>query len=74
MASKDYTKFMSAKLEYTKEDLLKQMPLEYHLIIEIFMKSNADIVAEHKKKWDHKIHLKKGKKELFIRNYKLLSN
>ena len=47
MAYKDFDKFMSAKLEYTWKDLLKQVLSKYHSIIEIFMKSNADIVAEH---------------------------
>ena len=50
MAHKDFDKFMSAKPEYTKEALLKRVPPEYNLIIEVFMKSNADIVAEHQEK------------------------
>ena len=70
MASKDYIKFMSAKLEYSRKNLLKQVLFKYHLIIEVFMKSNADIVAEHREKCDHKIHLKEGKKAPFVRNYK----
>ena len=45
MASKNYSKFMSAKLEYNRKDLLKQIPPEYHLIITIFMKLNADVVV-----------------------------
>ena len=61
---------MSAKPKYYKENLLKQALPEYHSIIKIFMKSNADIMAEHKKKWDHKIHFKKNKKAPFIQNYK----
>ena len=36
------------------------------------MKSNADIVAEHRAEWDHKIHLEKSKKAPFVRNYKPL--
>ena len=47
MASKDFDKFLSAKSEYTKKDLLKQIPPEYHLIIDVFMKFNANIVAKH---------------------------
>ena len=47
VAEEDYGKFMKDKPEYTKEDLLKRVPSEYHSIIEVFMKSNADIVAEH---------------------------
>ena len=50
VASKDYSKFMSIKPQYSRKNLLKQVPLKYHLIIEIFMKSNADIITEHKKK------------------------
>ena len=66
MASKNSDKFMSVKPEYTKKNLLKRVPPKYYLIIEVFMKSNADIVAEHQEKWDHKIHLEKGKKALFV--------
>ena len=47
VAEEDYSTFMKPKPEYTREDLLKQVPSEYHSIIEVFMKSNADIVAEH---------------------------
>ena len=64
---------MSAKLEYSRENLLKQVSPKYHSIIKIFMKSDIDIIAKHKEHWDHKIHLKKGKKALFICNYKPLS-
>ena len=74
MAKENYSKFMKAKPEYTKEDLLKRVLSEYHSIIEVFMKSNADIVAQHQDKWDHKIHLEKGKKAPFIWNYKPLSD
>ena len=72
VAKEDYSKFMENKPEYTRKDLLKRVPSEYHLIINVFMKSNANIVAEHRAKWDHEIHLKKGKKTLFVRNYKPL--
>ena len=65
---------MKTKPEYTREDLLKQVSLKYHSIIEIFMKSNANIVVEHWAKWDHEIHLKKGKKAHFVDNYKPLSD
>ena len=65
---------MSAKPKYSRKNLLKQVFPEYHSIIEVFMKSNVDIMAEHKKKWDHKIHLEESKKTPFVRNYKPLSN
>ena len=61
VAQKDYSKFMNTKPEYTKEDLLKRVFLEYHSIIEVFIKSNADKVAEHQDQWDHKIYLKDEK-------------
>ena len=70
----DFDKFMSAKPEYTKKDLLKRVSPEYHLIIEVFMKSNADIVIKHREKWDHKIHLEEKKKTPFVRNYKPLTD
>ena len=41
---------MLAKPEYTKKALIKQVPKEYYLIIEVFMKSNANKVAEHQAK------------------------
>ena len=50
VAHKDYDKFMLAKPEYTKKALIKQVPKEYYLIIEVFMKSNANKVAEHQAK------------------------
>ena len=72
MAHEDFNKFMSAKLEYTREALLKQVSPEYYSIIDVFMKSNANIVAEHRKKWNHKIYLEKGKKTPYVCNYKPL--
>lgn len=56
----------------SKKIYSSELPPEYHLIINVFMKSNADIVVEHQEKWDHKIHLEKSKKTLFLRNYKPL--
>ena len=73
VAHKDFDKFMSAKPKYSKEDLLKQVPSEYHLIIDVFMKLNADIMAEHRERWDHKIHLEKSKTAPYVRNYKPLT-
>ena len=65
---------MKTKPEYTREDLPKWVLLEYHSIIEVFIKFNADIVAEQQDQWDHKIHLEEGKKALFVRNYRPLSD
>ena len=74
VAPEDYSRFMKNKPEYTKEDLLKRVPLEYHSIINVFMKSNANIVVEYRANWDYKIHLEESKKVLFVRNYKPLSD
>ena len=74
MVDNNYTKFISAKLEYSIKKLLKQVSPEYYSIIEVFIKSNVDIVAEHKEKWYHKIHFEKSKKALFVHNYKTLSD
>ena len=74
VAQEDYSKFMNSKPKYTKEDLLKRVPSKYHLIINVFMKSNAHIVAKHRADWDHEIHLEEGQKTPFVRNYKPLSD
>ena len=63
---------MKTKPEYTREDLLKWVSLEYHSIIKVFIKSKANILAEHWAKWDHEIHLEENKKAPFVRNYKPL--
>ena len=60
---------MKEKPEYTKEDLLKRVLLEYRLIIDVFMKLNANIVAEHRVDWDHEIHLEESQKTPFVKNY-----
>ena len=72
VAEENYSKFMKTKPEYTREDLLKRVPSEYHSIIKVFIKSNANKVAEHQDQWDYKIHLEEGKKAPFVRNYKPL--
>ena len=74
VAKEDYSKFMHNKPEYTKEDLLKRVPSEYYSIINVFMESNANIVAEHQASWDHEIHLEESQKAFFVRNYKPLSD
>ena len=43
----DYNKFMKDKPEYTREKLLKKVPKEYHSIINVFMKHDADMFLEH---------------------------
>lgn len=50
MVYKDFDKFMSAKPEYNKEDLLKQVLKKYYLFIEMFIKINTNIVTKHQEK------------------------
>ena len=64
---------MKGKPEYTRKELLKKVPKEYHSIIDIFMKRNADMLPEHKDK-DHIIQLEEGKSPPFVWNYRLLSD
>ena len=68
MANEDYSKFIPAKLEYSREDLFKQVFFEYHSIIEVFMKSNTNVIAEHRPDWDHKIYFNEGKMASVIQN------
>ena len=63
--------FMKDKPNKTQEELLEKVPKDYHSIIDIFMKCNADILPEHWEK-NHIIQLEIGKKPLFIWNYKPL--
>ena len=45
---------MKGKPEYTWEKLLEKVPKEYHSVIDIFMKHNADMLPKHPDK-DHSI-------------------
>ena len=51
---------------------MKRVLKKYHLIIEVFKKSNVDKIAEHQAKQDHEIHPEKDKKASFVQNYELL--
>ena len=57
IAGNNYIRFMSAKLEYSRKDLLKWVLPEYYSIIYILIKSKINIVAEHKEKWSKNINL-----------------
>ena len=72
VTSKDYDKFMKGKPEYSREELLKKIPSEYHSMIEVFMKHKADELPEHRKE-DHEINLMDGKEPPYVRNYKPMS-
>ena len=65
--------FMKSKPNYTQEKLLKKVPKEYHSVINVFMKRNADMLLEHQDK-DHSIQLEEGKNPAFVQNYKPLSD
>lgn len=50
----DVDKFVKGKPSYTREELLKRVPEEYHSEVKVFMKQDADILPEHRKE-DHQI-------------------
>ena len=72
IVQKDYEKFMKGKPEYTRKKLLEKVPKEYHSVLDVFMKCEADMLPEH---WDenYSIQLEEGKNLSFIQNYKPLS-
>ena len=72
IVSDNFNKFMKGKPEYTRKELLKKLPKEYHSVIDIFMKRDTDMLPEHRDK-DHIIQLKESKNPSFIQNYKPLS-
>ena len=45
---------MKGKPEYTRKKLFKKVPKEYHSVINIFMKCDADMLLEYQNK-DHSI-------------------
>ena len=69
---KDHEKFMEKKVEYTLEELKKRVPETYHCEIEVFMRTEADKLASHRKD-DHEINLLPGTEPPFIRNYRPMS-
>ena len=68
----DHEKFMEKKIEYTLEELKKRVPEAYHCEIEVFMRTEADKLAPHRKD-DHEINLLPGTEPPFIRNYRPMS-
>ena len=52
--SDNFDKFMKGKPKYTYKKLLKKIPKEYHSVIDIFMKHEADVLPEHQEE-DHTI-------------------
>ena len=67
----NFNKFIKDKLNYNQEELLKKVPKEYHSVINVFMKRNADTLPKHQEK-DHTIQLEKSKSSLFVQNYSSL--
>ena len=49
IVQEDYEKFMKGKPEYTHKKLLEKVPKEYHSVLDVFMKREADMLLEH---WD----------------------
>ena len=60
---------MKGKPDYTRQELLKKVPKEYHSMIDVFMKYDADTLPEHQDE-DHSIQLEEGKSPPFVRNYR----
>ena len=69
----NYNKFMKGKPKYTWEELLKKVPKEYHSVIDVFIKCDADMLPEHRDE-DYSIQLEEGKNPLFVQNYRPLSD
>jgi hypothetical protein len=64
----DYDKFMAGAPKYTLEELEKRVPREYHSVIKVFMKKEADQLPLHHPK-DYDIQLVNSANPLFSRNY-----
>ena len=73
VVQEDYEKFMKGKLEYTRKKLLKKILKEYHSVIDIFMKCNANMLPEYQEE-NHTIQLEEGKNPPFVWNYRPLSD
>ena len=73
IVQEDYEKFMKGKPDYTQEELLKKVPKEYHSVIDVFMKCDADTLPKHQEE-DHTIQLEEGKNPPFVQNYRPLSD
>ena len=64
---------MKGKPDYTRQELLEKVPKEYHSMIDVFMKRDANTLLEHRDK-DHSIQLEEGKSPPFVQNYRPLSD
>ena len=73
IVQEEYEKFMKSKPDYTQEKLLEKVPKEYHSMINVFIKHNADTLTEHQKE-NYTIQLEEDKSPPFVRNYKPLLN
>lgn len=71
-SAEDHSIFMKGKPQYTKEELLAKLPPEYHEVVEVFMKTEADIIAPHRRE-DHEINLTPGSAPPQNRNYRPMS-
>src|SRR4029077_5550571 len=64
--SEDYDVFMKGKPTYSREELLKRVPKEYHSEIDVFLKEEADVLPPHRRE-DHEIRLVEGATPPFSR-------
>ena len=69
---KNHEKFIKKKIEYILKELKKRIFETYHCEIEVFMKTEIDKLAFHRKN-DHEINLLSKIKSSFIRNYRSMS-
>jgi hypothetical protein len=69
MQPEDYDKFMAGALKYTLEELKKRVPREYHSMIKVFIKEEANQLPLYHPK-DHDIQLINSAEPPFSRNYR----
>ncbi|THC87525.1 hypothetical protein EYZ11_013030 [Aspergillus tanneri] len=65
----DYDKFMEGSPSYTIEELKQRVPPEYHKVLQVFIKEEADTLPPHRDE-DHEIRLVEGSEPPFARNYR----
>jgi hypothetical protein len=65
----DYDKFMKGGADYTVEELKQKVPEQYHSVLQVFMKDQANVLPPHRPE-DHDIQLTEGSELPFARNYR----
>ena len=64
---------MKGKSSYTRKELMKKVPKEYHSEINVFLKQNIDILPDYRDE-DHKIELLKGKQTFLYKTISYCQN